>query len=342
MLEILTWALIADIALDSFSFIAFFLAGKSLHVPFFFWFLLVVLLIKKFPLIKLSSFATILDNRFNLESRLYSFYWYNEIGNVPEFIRRAQAKECLKSIDFTNLGKGIRFKVPLLLGPSLGVFLFLIYAGLNATYIPTGTVTKIAVNLVKQTLDKDLDSNRMAEKSASERDADGKTDPSKNSGEGMEIDKNSQSQSIEKLTQDGDRQDDRSSSSAPGGIGDVAGEEGPPGLSTAERDQVGGATSIEHDTVPEAPDRIPSQRVTDTYKEPGKGQFSQDPTLSAESVKDPQHLLRLFKNPDEDRSTYLDLKSLIETDLDFSEYPIKYRAHMENYFLQLLEWSDSE
>ncbi len=144
-------ALSVDLLFDLAAATAYTLWEVKLWVPFLFETLFLILVSRELPGVSRERFTTMLDHRFNLKDRLYSFEWFSRGGRVPNRIRLAQALETLEAVDFDSLRRSMKVRVPVILLVALPMFGSLLYLTWNADYRPPGIATRVITSRIAPT-----------------------------------------------------------------------------------------------------------------------------------------------------------------------------------------------
>lgn len=337
ILDTLAVAVTMDILLDFLAFVTHSLFQWSFHVPFFLEIFLAVLLTREASRLKKDRFTQILDRRFKLQDRLYSFWWYNGPHSVSKAVRVAQAWECLKSIDFNSLDRKLKPRVPPIMLVTLPVFLGLTWWYLNVDYKPPGTFTTTVLKVVVPQRDKTQRTS--GEEGPLERRT------GLNDGESRET--------VDEDRTDGSENGALTSESALEGEGTEPAE---PGASTGEanpspgggvgpeldRDDAGRGSPAAGGEVAQPEGPIQSNPVSEEVSEVGPARLRGEPSLVPPSVREPDHLISLLpwssKGSSKDGNAYVpDIPGF-----DVNQYPVQYRSHLTRYQKELQTWATTK
>jgi len=334
MLDILAVAVTMDISLDLFAYLTFSLFQWSFHVPFFLEIFLAVLIIRETGRLKKSRFTQLLDSRFNLQDRLYSFLWYSGAASVPNAVREAQARECLKSVDFASLNRKLKPRVPPVLFVTLPFFLGLTWWYLNVDYRPPGTVTTTILKIV--TPDTDHTNTISRENARSEGDT-GQDDKRPQSAQNGESPEGSEKKLLSAETvPEGEDMETADPTASPEEGAASANRQGGPELERREAGE-GGTAPGDDEASPEGP--IQSNPVTDEVSEVAQARLRSEPSLGTPSVQEPDHLISLLPwslkgSSSEDQVYVPDIPGY-----DINQYPVQYRSHLTRYQKELQTWA---
>ncbi|UCG38833.1 MAG: hypothetical protein JSV00_00940 [bacterium] len=326
LVHALTTALTADLLLGLTGYLLFALFGFRLGVPHFFELLLLVLVIREMPDLRMQRFALYLDERFALKDRLYSFLWYAEPGRAPEDVRLAHSRECVASLDLGRMEKDMRVRAGPVLPVVLGLSALLTYLSWNADYRPPAITTRVVLERLQ-----------------------GSAGPEGSPGDTQRADTGQEGQEAV------DRAPDPDSSSQPGGLGEDAAGAQPesaqavspsassgqgavsPGGSGAGGQGSSGATASV-DLV--APERIDSIPVTDAVSPPGPPQLQAQAEAGFASLPDAKEFLSLIPGHDGKRTAEIDPSVIENFGALVDDHPAVYREQLETYYRELMKWKE--
>ena len=141
--KLTTLAITVDLIKDMITLSLFNIWGIKITVPFLFEIILVVLIVREWPSWSIEGLGELIDRRFSLKDRFYSFVRYEKDPGIPMEIKVAQARETIGAADFAGILKSTRFRIPVLLPFVLPMFAGLLYLSWNSEYLPGGITSRI-------------------------------------------------------------------------------------------------------------------------------------------------------------------------------------------------------
>lgn len=334
LLDIFAAAVTIDISLDLLAYTTFSLFQWFFHVPFFLEIFLAVLLTREAGRLRKNRFTQLLDSRFELQDRLYSFLWYGGAESVPAAVREAQAKECLKSIDFVSMKRKLKPRVPPILFVTLPLFLGLTWWYLNVDYTPPSTFTTTILKIV--TPNKDNTKPMPGEKNPLDDETrQGEDQP--DAAEGVD---SATAPEIEPSSSEAALESEESEPVDPATTTEKrdpsANRGGGPEL---EKDEAGGGAIVPEDEQAQTEGPIQSNPVTDEVSEVGPARLRDEPSLSTPSVQEPDHLISLLPWSLKSSASGNQVYVPNIPGYDISQYPIQYRSHLTRYQKELQTWA---
>ena len=327
--HILTFTLAADLLLGFSSVALYHLFGWQTGLPRFFEMLLVILIVREVSRLKIEPFSMYLDRRFALKDRIYSLLWYLVPGNAPGDIVDAHARDCLYSIDFKEMDKGLRPKIPLLLPLVLILFAATLYLSWNSEYRPPGITNRIVLNQISPLEKSDQkgsgESGEQLEETVDPPGSEAEIEGS--DGLSREIEDSNEKEEIENTNRHGIEND------LPG---PVEGIFSPGGSVVGGKEGTGEARKV--DLV--APDTVDSITVTDEVSAPVPSRLDPISDEGFETLPEAREFLSLVPGQGGNGAAALD-QSVIENFRSLiKDHPPVYREQLETYYRELLKWEE--
>ena len=266
-LEILAIALALDLILDALSVATYTLFDVPLRKQFFLEVFIVLLLARAAVRARESTFFSFLDRSFSLKDRLYSFREFGRSLSLPSAVREAQAAECLRSIDFDQIRRRLRPRIPLSLLVTLPLFASLMFYYMDAEYRPPGPIGRTVISVL---VPNDAD-HRLAAQDRLSQPAGGQEDRAKASPP----------ETAEESTDTGSGAASQDPASASGSdVADGKGETSP------------AVRAVPDEEAMATPQEVQSHPVTDEVSPVGKARLADRGALPP--AAEPQHLLGLI------------------------------------------------
>jgi hypothetical protein len=237
--------------------------------------------------------------------------------------------ECLSSIDFEEMEKGIRFHIPKLLPFVLFLFTAMLYLSWNAEYRPPGITNRVVLNPLSPPV-KGAQKNNDGPGSDMEQDS--KSADLLSEGEGAE----------DLQHEIGSEEDDQKGKEAeqPGSNGEPSASSGnalsPGGSGAGGQEGSGEARHV--DLV--APDTIESIPITDQISPPVPSQLETRAEKEFASLPEAKEFLSLIPGQGGAGVAPLDQSVIENFRALMDNYPPVYREQLETYYRELMKWEE--
>ncbi|MDF1535194.1 MAG: hypothetical protein P1S46_01670 [bacterium] len=328
-LAIFSIALIVDLLFNLVAAIAFNVWNVKLGVPFLFETLFLVLMIRERTRGSSEMFATLVDDRFDLKDRLYSYVWFSGGNRVQNRIRQAQALETLEAVDFERLRRSMKVRAPVALLLTLPIFGFLMYMTWNAEYRPPDIATRMIIGRIAPDPHPAVSTTLQADTEGTQKAApEPGMDPDRLDGPG-----NKTSLEKERLSALDKAQRETTEKAADSeGISDL-GDTSEPGAGPngSGGSAVGGLTTI--------PESLESIFESPTASEPIPPNLAANAAYSFRDLPDATRFLSLVPGQGSKSLARLDPGIISNFEEGIESFPDRYREPLQTYYWELKKWS---
>lgn len=328
LIEFAALAITMELFLGLVSYVIFLQFKTNLNFPFFLEIFLTILIFRQLFRSRQYRFCLFLDREFSLKDRLYSYLWYAHAGNVEGKVRRAQAEECLRSVDFKAIDRMVRPRIPPLLIAVLPLFLAVNYYYLNVDYRPPFPITRTILRITAPQTDLPSSSRFSGGKENGDplsRDSDASPSDTGDRDAGLtEEDPSPESPASEMASSAGNTGDERIRDGSAGGGTELEAGSGP-----SARPEAADAQN---------PGPIQSKPVSEEISEAVPPSLSTESSFEESLFGKPEHFLSLFPWPEGDPSEDLGALFTEHPNWDLDDYPVRYREHIETYYKELITW----
>jgi hypothetical protein len=321
-----TIALTVDILFDLTAAAMYALLGFRMGIPFLFETLFFVLMLRELARGSIETFASMIDSQYGLKDRLYSHVWFSQSNRVSGNMKAAQALETLGSVNFEDLARTMRVRVPWTLLITLPLFGSLLYLTWNADYRPPGITTRIITDQIAppshpaipgttgvQTAQPGPETDPGQSDRTRERDLADEKDPL--SGEAI-------SQQEQDVAVD------------PEGVPDLGDPDEPGTGSPGTGGSAGGLTR--------APESLESNFESPTAADPVPPTLAASAEYSFQELPDATRFLNLIPGQGSRSLTRLDPEVIANFEEGIDEFPDRYRQALQTYYWELKKWSQQQ
>jgi len=321
-----TIALTVDIIFDLTAAAMYALLGFRMGIPFLFETLFFILMLKELSQGSIETFATMVDDRYGLKDRLYSHVWFSQGNRVSGNMKTAQALETLGSVNFDDLARGMRVRVPWVLLITLPLFGSLLYLTWSAEYRPPGITTRIITDKIAPPSHPDTPESTGAQTA--------QTGPGTGPDQPDRIGETDLADGTDPLSGEEVSQQAQDSAGDLGAAPDLSDPDEPGTGSPGTGGSAGGLTR--------APESLESNFESPTAAKPVPPTLAASAEYSFQELPDATRFLNLIPGQGSKSLTRLDPEVISNFEEGIDEFPDRYRQALQTYYWELKKWSQQQ